>query len=215
MGRATGSQTAWAGERLLARLTGEWLLLQEGAVSAEFSDPDAIAITELQVQDVDHALVSVSVNANAIPGSYDLSLNLASDSHIFPSALIIGDPADRPQLASITPDTLEQGSTTTLQLQVIGELSTLPKVDLGEGIVVESLSQDGQILSIHIVVDPDAALGERDVLIDDGVRYFEGVSVTVIDKKVPPSNNCATPLPFSWVAGLGALAVFRRKNQCG
>jgi hypothetical protein len=89
-----------------------------------------------------------------------------------------------------------------------------PVVDLGEGVVVESTSVDGQAVAVEVTVLADAPLGERSIVVDDGQRILEGLSFTVRDQAARADKNCGTVPGGALGSILAALAlVFLRRGS--
>jgi hypothetical protein len=88
-------------------------------------------------------------------------------------------------------------------------------LDLGPGVYVESLTADGPTLTATVVVGPDAPVGARDLLLDDGTRVWGGPSFFVRPQAGAESRACAAHggpplLPLAPLAALLALPRARR-----
>lgn len=211
-------ETAWPGETVRALLEGRYLLLVDGEVTVDLGE--GITVTGVQVRDVDHAWVEMALDADAAPGPRDLVLESAAGTVVGEGALEVLDAATRPRLTAIEPEGMAQGATGTLTIQWTGELAATPTVDLGEGVVVESVSVIGaDTLSVTAAVANDAPLGERGVVVDDGVRRLEGVDFTVRDVAIDPGGTCGCGVAVGaggWpLVGLAAALARRRHESCG
>ena len=110
---------------------------------------------------------------------------------------------------------MTQGERVTLRLELVGTPVTEPTVNLGEGIVVESLALDGESLELAVVVSPSAPLGSRSVELDDGERVYTGATLEVRDQAVLPQGNCSSVQASPGLALLGLLALRRRRSGEG
>ena len=209
---ALSPATGWPGERLHLRLSGEYLFLVDGKVDASFER--GITITSVAVQDVDSALLEVELAEDVAPGPDGLILQ--SSVGTFRSELFtVQDEGDRPRIATISPARVTQGERVTLRLELVGTPVTEPTVNLGEGIVVESLALDGESLELAVVVSPSAPLGSRSVELDDGERVYTGATLEVRDQAVLPQGNCSSVQASPGLALLGLLALRRRRSGEG
>lgn len=209
--------TAWPGETVRALLEGRYLLLVEGEVAVEMGE--GIAVTGVDVRDVDHAWVEMELAADAVPGPRDLVLESAAGTVTGEGALEVLDAATRPRLTAIEPEVLAQGAIGALTITWTGELAATPTVDLGEGVVVESVTLEGaDTLTVMAAVANDAPLGEREVVVDDGVRRLEGVGFTVSDVAFDAGNTCGCGVAVGgggWpLVGLAAVLARRRHRPC-
>ena len=207
--RSLSPAVGWPGERLHLRLSGDYLFLVEGEVEASFER--GIRVTSVAVQDVDNALIEVELDPDVVPGPDRLILQSPVGS--FTSDLFtVQDEGDRPRIATITPERVRQGERVTMRLELVGTPAAVPTVNLGEGIVVEGLSVEGELLELTVVVSPTAPLGSRGVELDDGERVYTGVELEVRDQAVLPSGNCASVQASPGLALLGLLAFRRRRS---
>ncbi len=202
----------WPGDTLRVALTGEYLLMVAGDVAADLGS--GIAVTGVDVRDVDSAWLDLALDPAAKAGSRTLTLQTGGVSLTLPDAFEVLDGADRPRLVEIEPDSVRQGDAGELVISHVGALETTPTVDLGEGIVVNAVEVDAGAVLVRYTVTGDAPLGERAVTVDDGVRVLGGVLLEVKDAVAPAAGGCGTPVsPGYAVVGLGmaALAVRRRR----
>lgn len=210
--RSLSPAMGWPGERLHLRLSGAYLFLVEGKVEASFER--GIIVTSVAVQDVDSAVIEVELDPDVDPGPDRLILNSPVGS--FTSDLFtVQDEGNRPHITTITPERVRQGERATLRLELVGTPATAPTVNLGEGIVVETLSQEGEQLELVVVVSPTAPLGAHNVELDDGERVYTGAVLEVRDQAVLPNGNCASVQASPGLALLGLLALRRRRSMEG
>ncbi len=199
---------AWQGDTLHLELTGEHLLLVQGEVELDLGA--GVEILETEVVDVDRALVQLHVSDDAALGERSIFLR-TGDVELDDGAVFeVLDGGGRPRLEALSPDRLRQGETGTLVLTTSTDLEGEQlSVDLGEGVVVESVSSTGpRVVEIQVVVDPLAPLGEREVVLDDGVRLYEGQAFRVRDALVKQST-CSHASLGPWVLGLLMLLLRR------
>ena len=203
--------SAWQGDTLRVEIFGEHLLLEQDDV--ELDPGQGIEVLSLEVIDVDLLLAELVVAEDAQLGLRELALRsgeveLLDEFEVF-------DGAGRPRIQSIEPDRIRQGESGTFVLRTSVELvSEELTVDLGEGVVVESIEISAEReVQLELVVDPLAPLGERPVVVDDGSRLYEGVTLRVRDAAVTQSKNCnSAGIAGPWLLGLVLLGVrrFRR-----
>jgi hypothetical protein len=130
----------------------------------------------------------------------------------------VGDAADRPRLTGIDPESVHQGEEAELVIGLVGDLAGVPTVDLGEGVVVESVDVAGDELHVRVACASDANIGTHAVLVDDGVRIFDGASLEVKDAVITPGRACGTTdgrgAPVGAMAwALAAVAIGRRRSR--
>lgn len=193
---------AWPGDHVRLQLTGSYLLLAQEEVTASLGE--GITVT-VEVRDVDSAVLDVEIDPAAVPGLRDLVLQTPSGEAVEAMAVTVLDGADRPRLVS-EELTLRQGEVAALTLEYVGDMATsTPAVDLGEDIVVESVTAVDGALTVSCAVSGAAALGERAVVVDDGVRLFDGVTVNVLNATTQ-GTGCASA-PGAWSLALALVGL--------
>jgi hypothetical protein len=205
--------SAWPGDTVRVRLEGDYLLLVEGEVSLDLGD--GVTVNSVTVRDVDDAYAELAIADDAVAGARTLTLESDDVELTLPDAFTVLAGADRPRLTGIDPDRVRQGDEGTLTLTAVGTLAATPTVDLGEGLVVESVESPGDgTVRVRYAVGADAPLGDHAVTLDDGVRVLEGVALTVRDALPPSSGTCGTPLVPAALSALLALggALTRRRR---
>ncbi|MDP2311593.1 MAG: hypothetical protein Q8P41_01705 [Pseudomonadota bacterium] len=197
--------SAWPGETLRVRLGGEYLLLVKGEVVADLGP--GVTITGVDVRDVDSAWLNLELEHDANAGHRNLTLHSADMTITLAEAFDVLPDTDRPRLTAIAPESVRQGDQAELSIDFVGALDAAPQVDLGDGLVVESVEQtDANTLVVRYTVATDAALGDRTVTVDDGVRVFDGVTLEVKDAFITTSRGCDTPASGGTIPGV-ALAL--------
>lgn len=202
---------AWPGETLRLTATGESLLLVEGNVGASLGE--GVTVASVDVLDVDGAVITVDVADDAAAGTRDFVLTTSTWSLREDGAFAVLDADGRPRLLSADPDVVRQGDRGSLQLRYVGDLAETPQVDLGDGLVVESVAVEDGVVTVEYAVAPDARLGERALHLDDGVRRLDGATLAVEDFNPAPARTCGSPLAPGML-GLGvatSLALRRRR----
>jgi hypothetical protein len=196
--------SGWPGDALRIELTGTYLQLVDGDVTLDLGE--GIAVGPASVTDVDRATFEVSIADEAEPGPRIATLHSGELQVAIASAFEILDGVP-PSLTRVEPDSLRQGSHGTVIVTLDHVPADTPVVDLGEGVVIESTTVDGQAVSVEVTVLADAPLGERPVVVDDGERILEGLEFTVRDQVVRADKNCATGPGAGLAAVLFALAL--------
>jgi len=201
----------WQGATLRVALTGTDLLLVSGEVDLDLGDD--IAVSELSVRNADRLEATLEIDVEAAVGVRSLVLTSGEVDIVELEAFTVGPASDAPQLVEVEPDAVEQGTHATLVLTANTELGDAPSLDLGEGVIIESIEIDGDEATVELAVARDAPLGERAVVLDDGTLILEGVSLRVRDLTVPPEVVCGCgTAPASSVLPLlvGLLGLIRR-----
>jgi hypothetical protein len=206
----------YQGDEMRIELQGVDLFLAQGAAAASLGE--GVTPTELDVVDVNTAIIGLRIDEDAAPGPRDLLL-LTDDAGVpLASAFTVLAGADRPTVLSVEPSAIEQGDRETLVLRLSeppsGAAADL-RIDAGPGVVVESVSAEGAVLTATVAATADAPLGERAVEVDDGVRLISGAWMRVRAPAAGASGVCG-PAALPAAAGpllvaFGALLVRRRR----
>ncbi len=207
----TGLEPAegWPGDHLRLTLTGEYLLLTDGQVTAGLGD--GVSVTP-DVRDADTAVLDVQIEAEALPGMRDLTLETPSGETVAMGAFTVLDGEDRPRLIP-QEFAVRQGESTTLNIAYVGEMATtMPEVDLGDEIVVDGVSAANGALAVACTAAGSAPLGQRAIVVDDGVRLFDGVSLTVRNGSVQGTGCSTTSTGAGWFALAAAALMVRRRR---
>ena len=198
----------WQGERVTIGIEGSYLLLVDGEVSADLGED--IEVMSVEVTHVDRCELEVQVADDATVGDHAIVL-ISGDLHI-PSELTLQvlDGDDRPKLIEVDPDSLVQGESATLRLRASEPFYELPLVSLGDGVVVEEITEsaDDTVL-VYVVVSPIAPIGWRAVEADDGSRLLTGVDFRV-KPYAPPVETCSHA---PGAAGLLALFILLARRR--
>lgn len=200
---------AWAGDHVRVDVYGEYLLLAEGKVSASLGEGTTVLTS---VRDVDAAVLDVAIDAAALPGQRDLTLITPSGETVAAAAFEILDGADRPQLVPAE-FSASQGEAGQIPIAYLGALARPePTVDLGADIVVGAVLADSGTLTVYFTVSGDAAIGSRAVIVDDGVRIYDGVTLHIEDAQLQATGCQTAPGVGSFGFGFGfGLLLLRRR----
>jgi hypothetical protein len=208
----------WPGDRLRVEVIAEHAVFVDGEVAVALG-PD-VTVTEVEVRDVDRLFLHIEVDDGAAAGPRDLEIDSAAGRFTLADGFTVRDAGERPRLVALDPGSVVQGDDGRMRLRFVGEMATLPSVQAGEGVVVEVESIDGDELVLRYAVAGTAPVGDHAVLVDDGTRIFEGVSLEVRDWRAPVLSGCATaggaaPAWAGLLAALGAALGRRRDARAG
>lgn len=208
----------WQGERVHLAVTARYLLLGAEGV-AELDAGEGVEVVDTEVLDVDRAVFTVEVAADAATGARALTLTGGAGSATLEDALTVLDGADRPALLAISPDAAEQGEALTLEISASEPPEASPTVDLGDGIIVGGIEVDGATIRVEATVEADAPVGLHPVTVDDGRRVLGGVELRVRDRAAPPEPVCGcaaggsrAPTALALLSLLAAALAFRRRG---
>lgn len=204
---------AWSGEQVRARLVGENLLLVQDEVSLSLGDD--ITIGEITVATVDELSVVLQIADDATAGKRELLLTSGSVSLAVPDAFEVLGGDGGPRLLTLSPERVRQGERATLCVTASAPFYETPSVSLGEGVVIEGTTLTAEDTACaEIVVEPQAALGDRIARVDDGRRLYTNLSVTIRDNVSPPTGSCASaPAGASALATALTLCALRRRRR--
>ncbi|MCB9777766.1 MAG: hypothetical protein H6742_04315 [Alphaproteobacteria bacterium] len=208
--------TAWQQDTLRVALTGDDLLLQADAPPV-VDLGEGIVISNVDVVHVDRAELTLSVAGNAPVGPRDVVVETGGETLTLLDGFTVQSGDDRPRVADFSPAGLVQGSSGTIELVLSEPPSAEPVVELGDGVVVESVSVDGSRVRATVAVANDARVGERTLRVDDGQRILEAdTPFRVYARTVSIGGPCAVggELPRTgWLVLLPLLALRRRRRS--
>ncbi len=202
---------AYAGDTLRVELTGEYLLLVDGEV--ELSLGGDVTVSALEVRNVDRLVADLSIGSGATLGSRDVTVTSEAGEVVLASGFTVLSADDRPRLVAVEPSRVTQGETGEMTITVAGAVGETVTVDLGEGLVVESATRDGDSILVKFAVAPGAALGERQIVVDDGTRVYSELSLEVDDWSPPVQRQCGVEGPVSLWAGIVAWVIVRGRRR--
>jgi len=202
---------AYQGDEARVSITGHNLLLVGGEVGLDFGQ--GVTPDEVEVRDVDAAVVTLTIAEDAEVGLRDIVLSSGEVDLTVTDAFEVLDGAERPRLVSVTPEAIKQGAEAELTITTAGDIGDTLSLSLGDGVVVEAVEKTGEdTLLATVVVDPSAALGERSLTVDDSLRLLTGASVTVETRIVTVDKSCGGPVGAGWLWLFGVLGVVRRRR---
>lgn len=211
---ALSPAVAWQGDHLRLTLSGTYLLLAEGEVSLDLGD--GVTVDAVEVIDAESAIITVHIDADAETGLREGQLQVGDASLPLPSPFEILDGQSRPRLLSVTPDAVVQGERYTLEIAANADFEATPTLDLGEGVLIESVERDGEIVRAEVVVAWDAPVGERGIEADDGDRVLDGATLRVRNAATPPARTCSQGSGQAhWTLAALSLAVAALRARGG
>lgn len=212
---AVSPTEAWPGDLLRLSLQGNYLLMIDGQVALSL-EPD-VSVESVDVLDVDRLLANVRIAENAAAGPRDVTVTSPSGVVRFAEGFAVLAAGERPALVGVSPESVVQGEIGQLTIETQGSLAIPATVDLGADIIVESVSVGEGYVLVNFAVDPNAALGARTVVLDDGTRILEGPSLTVKDYRGPVIGTCSAAHAGSGsLVGLAIMAgIVRRRIRRG
>lgn len=203
--------TAYAGDALHVTLRGRYLLLAQG--SAALSLGEGVTIDAVDVRDANTLVADVRVDATAASGPRTATLVTAASFVQAEGGFVVEGGASRPRLTDLAPERIEQGETGEIVISFVGELAGLPTADLGDGIVVEAVVVgEGEVVVTYACAG-NAPIGEHPVRLDDGVRIFDGVVLTVEDFSRPIARTCGGGTAPGLCGLLVGFAFVRRSRR--
>jgi hypothetical protein len=204
------------GDRIRTVLTAANLVFVQGELELEFAE--GLEIVQVDVRDVDHVVLQIEVGNTALPGFRDLLVESGPNSVLLPNALKVLRGADRPQVEALRPPLGRQGTDLDLEIWTSEPIGTVQSLDLGEGIIVQSVTQPTpNCVRVQGWIELKAPLGDRMVQLDDGQRIWTGQRFKVLDQAPPPvgcvvvGDRQATPLQVLFLPFLGLFYLRRRR----
>jgi len=194
----------WPEDQLRIDLEGRYLLLQAGDITLDLGP--GLTVSELEVVDVDRLRAFVELSSDATAGVRDVTLHTAGQDIVADSAFEVRSGDSRPRVLALSPARLVQGRRATVDLQANVALSADARVDLGEGVVVESVVEQGdRRIRLQVAAASDAPVGIRRVEADIGTRILTGDDLfRVVPPEPPPQTLCAA---YESESSLGLLGI--------
>ena len=206
------------GDHVYLTVLGREMIFVEGEVELDLGD--GVLVENVEVENVDRLRASLEISESAAVGFREVTVESGGFEVALDGALEIVDGAERPKVELVEPPSARQGESFEITLELSGPIAGLPRIDLGEGVVVDRVEWPAadRVLASGVVAW-DAPLGEREIFLDDGVRLVEGGSFTVLDQVIDPVSTCSTvgSAGSRGAGALGALAAFvllrRRRSR--
>jgi hypothetical protein len=199
------------GDRVRSLLSGENLVFVQGELAVDFGE--GVSVTDIDVRDVDSAVLEIRVDEDMPPGVYDLLVESGPNSVLLTGAMEVLDGEERPRVEELIPSLARQGANLLLEIRTSMPIGPVLSVDLGEGVYVKTIAQpEPNCLRVIAWIDLKAPLGERMVQVDDGQRVWTGQRFEVLDQ-APPPVGCGTLGNKSsrWLLIPVGILVFRRR----
>jgi len=186
-------------------------------------------VTQWQVLDAHHGRLQLALDANLPTGSLDLQLTGLYGEASFPEAFEVDDASDAPRILSVTPSSVTQGDDVELVVVASDPWGTEISVDGGADVFTTAPAVRGPApsgtptngtdasntrLVVPLSISTRARLGERTILIDDGVRLWT-VPLTVEEYRAPIRQRCevgVAPGSLGWIVPLVGLMRRRRRR---
>ena len=206
----------WPGDQLRVELEGRYLLLTSDEVSLELGP--GVEVLDLEVIDVDRLRAFVEILPSATPGVHDVIVRTMDQDIVASGAFEVRSGDSRPRVVDITPARLVQGSHSTLSLRANVALDPSAPVDLGAGVVVQSVVSEGERgLRLQVAVANDAPTGARPVEADIGTRILTSRDdlLRVVPPQPSPQTLCgvASASPGLLWMGLLLFGLARRQDR--
>ncbi len=196
----------YAGDSVRVEVVGSYLLFTEGELHVDFGS--GVSVVAVDVDSVDRALIELEVAEDATTSTRAVSGASGTTGFSLENAFTVEAADERPHVVSVSPESVMQGETATLEIVLSEAIEELSGLSAGDEVVVESMSFDGDVVFAEVAVGAQAALGDRAVLVDDGTRLLSGQTLRIADATLPPSSGCGTGGAGLW--WLGLLALRRR-----
>ncbi len=193
---------AYQGDTLRVDLLGQDLFFVQEDLVVDLGA--GVSVEEVEVFDVDTARLLLAVQEGAEAGLRELVVVSGETFLSLPDTFEVVDGAQRPQLVSVEPRALTQGTEVDLIVLASSAFAALPTVTLGEGVLVSDVAWlEDEELRVRVVAELDAPLGFHDLQVDDGQRLWGGLQVQVRD--APPATTSCSILTRSHIGGLGTV----------
>ncbi len=208
---------AWQGDRVRVSITGEYLLFAEHDLSVSLGA--GTLVDSIEVLDAATLVATVAVDRAATTGPRTVTIRSGGLRVDLPGGFAVDDGATRPRIRALTPDTIILGERRTLVLAFSSPPAGVPELNLGEGIIVETirpLYEDGRSIEIRVAASPDAPTGSHRVVADDGVRLIEGATLKVSAPTRTAGRVCAAApgaVPVGLVGMLAFALAGRRRDD--
>lgn len=203
---------AWPGDTIRLSLQGSYLLMVDGQVALSIG-PD-VSVESVEVIDVDRLVADVFVPSDAAAGTREVTVTSPSGVVRFVDGFSVLPAGGRPAMTAVEPSSVTQGAVGQLEIATQGTIDSPATVDLGADIIVESVTVSEGRVVVDYAVAPNAGLGARTIVLDDGTRILQGPSLTVKDFRAPAIGTCsaAPAVTWGWAVAL-AMCARRRVRQ--
>jgi|GEM_PF-1126413 len=208
-------EEGYQGDTIRVEIVSSYLLMVDEEVALDLGD--GVTVSALDVRDVDTLVATLSIDETAESSMRDVAITAGGWEVAFVAGFEVLSGEARPRIDSVDPADLTQGESTKLVIVATHPFAEVPLVSLGEGVVIEevALLDDQQTLEVDLAVAWNAALGERVLEVDDGVRVLDDQIVWVRDYVVEvPRGGCSTTADSAFGGGwLVALLIGIRRRH--
>ncbi len=207
---------SWPEDRIRVLLAGKNLYLSHA--DTELDPGEGIQIESFDIIDAHSARALLYIAPEAQPGSRRFSL-MVGDMLVFAEPdFVVQSVGGRPVVLGAHPTSVRQGAQAKIFIDMSAPAEMTrppPVVDLGEGIIIESVERRGSGLDVQVSVAHDAPLGDHPIEVDEGDRLLEGASLEVRDTPKVPERNCSSAtkgtIPW-WALLLNMWAITWRRH---
>jgi hypothetical protein len=183
---------AWPGDRLRVELVGANLYMD---ATTTIDAGNGIEVDAFEIIDAHSARALLHVTPEAEPGLRVFNLHIGETTISAEPVFQIRSEGDRPIVLGAHPTSVRQGAHTTVFIDMSAPIDAslpAPIVNMGEGIIVETVNRRSTGLDITLSVAHDAPLGAHIIEVDEGDRLITGASLEVRDTPKVPDRNCTT-----------------------
>jgi len=204
----------YQGDTVHLKIIASNMLFVQGDV--EFTVDSQIEVSSVDIQNVDNAIVTMKIPDNAMIGPRSVYAYSGNSNALLEEAFTVVSGDELPAIEQIVPNGLRQGQTEFVEFKLTAPIDVPPLVDLGPGVViglVELIAPD--LVSASVTVEPTAPLGDRPVVLDDGVRSITGVSFDVRDQYVESVGCYTASSPHRhaiWLISMVFVAALLRRR---
>ena len=167
---SVGPSSAFQGESVRVALQGTSLYLFQGLSTVDLGSE--IQTTDLEVVDVNSAVVVLALSDEAEVGLRTVTLAGTQGVFSFPDAFEVLDGADAPRVVSTEPAFGIQGEQLKVRVKVSEPFSGSVTVAETEDLFVTDVRVNGNKATIDLVISNSARLGDHTLVLDDGVRLW-------------------------------------------
>jgi hypothetical protein len=178
----------YQGDTVHLQIVGSNMLFVQGEV--EVTVDSEFEILQVEIENVDVALITMYVSHDAMIGPRSVYLNSGDSLGLLVEAFTVVSGDDLPRIEEIVPNGLRQGQSEVVEFIMSSPMDIAPLVDLGPGVVVDSVElSTPNIGTAMVLVAVNAPLGARPAVMDDGVRAITGLDFFVRDQ-INESTGC-------------------------
>ncbi len=175
----------YQGDTVHLQIVGSNMLFVQEEV--EITVDVELEILQIEIESVDRALITMYVAPDAMIGPRSVHVNSGESLGLLVEAFTVVSGDDLPRIDEIVPNGLRQGQSEVVEFKMSSPMDIAPLVDLGPGVVVDSVELSApNIVTAMVSVAVNAPLGARAAVMDDGVRAITGLDFSVRDQILEP-----------------------------